>query len=343
MRRFLRRAALALAGLMAARAPLAAQTVEEFYKGRTMRMLVGYGPGTGNDIYMRVVARHLGAHVPGKPNILPENMPGAASLTMINNLYNVAPRDGSVLGMPSRNLLVEPLFKNDLARFDPFRFGWLGSTSRDTALCFTWRTSDIRTLADATKCEVLVGSTGVVSGSNIFPKLLNKLFGTKFRPLIGYPDSGAIGIAMERGEVEGYCSFTLAAIKSARPDWLSEKKINILAQLTVTRASELRDAPLIMDFATDDTTRQALTLAFADQEIGRPVAAPPDVPPDRMKALRLAFDEMIRDPAFLEDARRSTVAVDGPVNAETVENVIGRIYATPRDVVEMFRDVRDGK
>lgn len=343
MKRFSRSAVLAILGCVATQALLSAQTVDEFYKGRTMRMLVGYGAGTGNDIYMRVVARHLGAHLPGKPNIVAENMPGAASLTMMNYLYNIAPRDGSVLGMPSRNLLVEPLFKNDLAKFDPLRFSWLGSTSRDTGLCFTWHTSGIRTLEEATKREVLVGSTGVVSGSNIFPKLLNKLFGTRFRPLVGYPDSGAIGIAMERGELEGYCSFTLAAIKSARPDWLSEKKINILAQLTVTRAPELADAPLIMDFAKDDLTRQALTLAFADQEIGRPVAGPPGLPPDRLKLLRLAFDAMIHDAAFLDDARRSAVDIDGPVNAQIVDNVIKQIYSTPQDVVEIFRDVRDGK
>ncbi len=343
MRQNLAAVTLALMSLATPLAPADAQMVEEFYKGRTMRMLVGYGPGTGNDIYMRVVARHLGAHIPGKPSIVPENMPGAASLAMINNLYNVAPRDGSVLGMPSRNLLVEPLFNNELAKFDPFKFSWLGSTSRDTALCLTWHTTGVRTLEDAKTRDVLVGSTGLVSGSNIFPKLLNKLLGTKFRPLVGYTDSGAIGVAMESGELQGYCSFTLAAIKSARPDWLNEKKINILAQLTITPAPELTDAPSIMDFAKDAPTRQAFTLAFADQEIGRPVAGPPGVPADRLKALRQAFDELIRDPEFLEDAKRSAVDVDGPVDGATVEKVIRQIYATPREVLDMFRDVRDGK
>ena len=243
MSRTRRCAVLAVLGGMLVQAPAGAQSVEEFYHGKTVSMLTGYGPGTGNDIYMRVLARHLGAHIPGKPLIVPENMPGAASLTMINYLYNAAARDGSVLGMPSRNLLVEPLYGNSLAKFDARKFTWIGSMSRDTALCFTWHTSAITTLDQAKTRKVLVGSTGTASPSTLFPRLLNKLFGTQLVPLIGYPDSGAIGLAMERGEVQGYCSFTLAATRSAHPDWLSQKKINILAQLTLTPSPDLEGVP----------------------------------------------------------------------------------------------------
>jgi hypothetical protein len=235
------------------------------------------------------------------------------------------------------------LFGNSLAKFDAFKFSWLGSMSRDTALCFTWHTSGIRTLEDAKAQKVLVGSTGPASGSSIFPRLLNKLFGTKFEPLIGYPDSGAIGIAMENGELQGYCSFTLAAIKSARPDWLTENKINILAQLTLKPAPELKDVLPIMDFAKDDTTRQALTLAFADQEIGRPVAGPPGVPPDRVKALRTAFDETIKDPDFLSEAKRMSLDLVDPVGGDAVVEVVRQIYGTPPNVVDMLRAIRDGK
>jgi tripartite-type tricarboxylate transporter receptor subunit TctC len=323
--------------------PAAAQSVEDFYRGKTMRMLVGYGPGTGNDIYMRVLARHLGQHIPGKPNIVPENMPGAASLTMINYLYNVAARDGSVVGMPSRNLLVEPLYGNNLAKFDARKFTWLGSMGRDTALCFTWHTSGITTLDQAKTRKVLLGSTGTASPSTLFPRLLNKLFGTQFDPLVGYPDSGAIGLAMERGEVLGYCSFTLAATRSAHPDWLTEKKINILAQLTLHPSPDLKDVPSIMDFAKDETTREALTFAFGDQEIGRPLAGPPDVPADRVRALRRAFDETIKDPEYLADAKQASVDLDGPLGGDAVAKVVDELYATPVSVVDVVRTVGEQK
>jgi tripartite-type tricarboxylate transporter receptor subunit TctC len=270
-------------------------------------------------------------------------MPGAASLTMINYLYNVAPRDGSVTGMPERELLIEPLFGNSLTKFDAFKFSWLGSVSRDTKLCFTWYTSGIRTLEDAKAHKVLVGSTGLATDATVFPHLLNKLFGTQFEPLIGYPDSGAIGMAMESGELQGYCGFGLAAIKSARPGWLTDKKINILAQLSLKRAPELEDAPLIMDLAKDDMTRQALTVAFADQEIGFPLAGPPEVPLDRVKALRAAFDATLEDPDFLSEAKQMSLDLVDPVNGDAAVEVIRLIYATPPNVVDMVRAIRDGK
>jgi tripartite-type tricarboxylate transporter receptor subunit TctC len=339
MRRLLSGAALALLGLGLVQSPVAAQSVEDFYRGKTVRMLVGYGPGTGNDIYMRVLAHHLGAHIPGKPTIVPENMPGAASLTMINYLYNVAAHDGTVLGMPSRNLLVEPLYGNTLAKFDARKFTWLGSMARDTALCFTWHTSGINTLDDAKTRKVLLGSTGTASPSTLFPNLLNKLFGTQFEPLVGYPDSNAIGLAMERGEVFGYCSFTLAATRSAHPDWLDEKKINILAQMTLTPSPDLKGVPLIMDFAKDETTRQALTFAFGDQEIARPLAGPPDVPADRVAALRKAFDETIKDPEYLAEAKQSRTDLDGPLDGDSVAKVVTELYATPPAVVDVVRSV----
>lgn len=343
MRRILLGAVLVVLGGALLRSPATAQSVEDFYKGKTIRLVIGYGPGTGYDIYMRLLARHLGAHIPGNPVIVPEYMPGAASLTMTNYLYNVAPRDGSVIGLPERNLLVEPLFGNSLAKFDVLKFSWLGSMSRTTALCFTWYTSGIRTLEDAEARKVLLGSTGPSSPTTIFPRLLNKLFGTQFEPLVGYPDSGAIGIAMANGEVQGYCGFTLAAIKSARPDWLTEKKINILEQLTLTPSAELGDTPLIMDLAKDDATRQALTVAFADQEIGFAVAAPPEVPADRVKALRTALEQTLKDAEFLSEAKQMSIDIVDPIDGDAIMAIVRQIYTTPPGVVEMVRAIREGK
>jgi tripartite-type tricarboxylate transporter receptor subunit TctC len=332
---------LAAALICALAGPLAAQTPEEFYSRKPIRMLVGFGPGTGNDLYMRVVARHLGKHIPGRPVIVPENMPGAASLGMINYLYNAAARDGSVIGMPSRNLLTEPLFGNPQARFKASEFNWFGSLSRDTALCFTWHTSGIRTLEDARRQEVLVGSTGQASNSFFFPHLLNGLFGTRFKPIIGYPDSGAIGIAMERGELQGYCSFTLAAIRSARPQWLSAKEINVLVQMTLRPHPDLPGIPAITDLVGDPATRRLIALVLEDQEMGRPLAGPPGMPADRVQALRGAFEALLSDQDFLADAKKSAVDVDGPISGEAVAKIVNELYATPADIIERVKALRE--
>jgi tripartite-type tricarboxylate transporter receptor subunit TctC len=330
----------ALTGLMHA---AKAQSVEEFYKGKVMRMLIGYGPGTGDDLYARTLGRHLEKHIPGHPQIVPQNMPGAGGITMLNNLYNIAAHDGTSIGLVRRNLLAEPLFGTEQAKFEALKFTWLGSMSQETALCSTWHTSGIKGLDDAKTQEVLVGSTGQASGSYQFPILLNAIFGTKFKPLLGYPDSGSIGLAMERGEIHGYCSFTLSAIRSARPQWLTEKKINILAQLATKKHPDLPDAPLILDMTGDPVARSAMTLVFADQEIGRPVAAPPNVPKDRAEALKAAFMATMEDPAFLDEAKRAGIEIDRPVDGPTVEAVLKAIYASSPTAIEKVLAIRNAK
>jgi tripartite-type tricarboxylate transporter receptor subunit TctC len=320
-----------------------AQSVEGFYKGKVVRILIGYGPGTGDDLYARTLGRFMAKHIPGNPEIVPQNMPGAGGMTMLNNLYNSAARDGTYIGLVRRNLLAEPLYGTEQAKFDALKFTWLGSMGQETALCSTWRTSGIKTIDDAKSHEVLVGSTGQASGSYQFPILLNAIFGTRFKPLLGYPDSGAIGLAMERGEIQGYCSFTLSAIKSARPQWLSEKQINILAQLTTRKNPELPDVPLIMDMTDDPIAKAAMTLVFADQEIGRPVAGPPDIPKERADALRAAFMATMKDPAFLEEAKRSSMDIDGPIDGPAVETVLKAIYASPPAAIEKVLAIRKTK
>jgi tripartite-type tricarboxylate transporter receptor subunit TctC len=337
---------LALATLLLAASPSAAQSptsVEGFYKDKKVRMLVGYGVGTGNDLYMRLLARHIGKHIPGRPTIVPENMPGAGSMVMMNYLYNVAPRDGSAIGVPSRNLAVEPLLGNEQARYEALKFIWLGSMSRDVATCITWHTSGIKTVEDATRREVPVGATGAPADSNIFPKLLNAVLGTKFKTVLGYPDSAAVGIAMERREIDGYCSFTWSAIKSARPQWVAEKQINVVLQLSLSKHPELLSVPLIMDLARDEADRQIFALAFGTQKMGRPAAAPPGVPADRADALRQAFSATMADAEFLEDARRSAVEVDGPISGVEVDAILRQIYATPKDVIAKFETIRNEK
>ena len=241
--KLLRAVAAGLALALAATAMAAHADVADFYRGKNLRIFVGYAPGTGYDVYARLLGRHLAKHIPGQPGVVIQNMPGASSLTMVNYIYNVAPRDGTAIGVPARVLFVEPLYGNENARFEARKFTWLGSMNRDVAMCFTWHTSGIATIADAMKKEVLIGSSGVGSGSYSFPQIVNAFVGTRFKPIIGYPDSAAVGLAMARGELEGYCSFTYASIKSARPQWLDNKEINLLLQLTIHRHPELPDVP----------------------------------------------------------------------------------------------------
>jgi tripartite-type tricarboxylate transporter receptor subunit TctC len=320
----------------------ASADVADFYRGKTLRIFVGYGPGTGYDVYARLLGRHIGKHLPGQPAIVIQNMPGAASLTMTNYLYNVAPRDGTAIGLPARGLFIEPLFGNDNAKFEARKYTWIGSMSRDTALCFSWHTSGIKTIQDAMKREVLVGSSGVNGSSHQMPMLVNAFLGTKFKPLLGYVDSAGVGLAMEREELEGYCSFTWGSIKSARPKWIEEKLINILLQLTVRKNRELPHIPMASDLTKDEAARQAFGFVFADQEMGRPVTGPPDVPADRVAALRQAFDASMKDPELLADAARMAIDID-PIDGTAVEDVLARIYATPKEVIERVKAIYAGR
>ncbi len=320
-----------------------AQSPESFYKDKRVRMLVGYGVGTGNDLYLRLLARHIGRHIPGKPIMAPENMPGAGGIVMLNYLYNVAPRDGTVVAHPSRSLVTEPLYGNEQARYDALKFGWLGSINRDVATCIVWGNSGIRTIEDAKRREVAVGSTGASAESNFFAKLLNATLGTKFKTVLGYPDSGAVGIAMERGELDGYCGFTWAAVKSARPNWIRNNQIIVLLQLSMSKHPELPRVPLVTDLAADEASRQLFTLAFGAQNMGRPVATTPGVAPDRLQALRRAFDATMVDPGFRADAERTGLEVDGPIPGEKIDEALRAIYATPRPIVQRFEAIRNEK
>jgi tripartite-type tricarboxylate transporter receptor subunit TctC len=321
--------------------PAPAADVGELFKDKTISLVVGYGPGTGNDVYMRVVQRHLGKHLPGKPNVMPVNRPGAASLAMLNYIANIAPRDGTVIGMPSRSLVVEPLLGNDQARFVGTKLSWIGSVTKDVSLCLTWHKSGIKSLDDATKRDVLVGSTGYAADSNIFPLLINEAAGTRFKPVLGYADSGAVGIAMEQGELDGYCGFTVSAIKSARPQWLQQKQVNIIVQLALSAHPDLPDVPVIFDLTRDRQARDALGFALAPQEMGRPVVGPPGMPEESLKALREGFHATMQDPEFLDDAKRTGLEILDPISGEEVTRIVRQLYATPPDIVKRFQAIRE--
>jgi tripartite-type tricarboxylate transporter receptor subunit TctC len=318
-----------------------AQSVEDFYRGKSIRFLVGYGAGTGYDVYMRVVQRHLGKHIPGKPNVIPENMPGAGGLVMTNYLYNVVPRDGTAIGMPSRELVTEPLFGNKDARYDAQKFGWIGSVSSDVSTCLGWRASGFTSLKDVLTREIKIGANGPQTASAVMPRMLNALVGTKFKIYNGYSDSGAVGLAMEQGEVDGYCGFTLGSVRSARPQWLEKKLVAVITQMGPDKHPDLPDVPNPLDLIKDEASRQAYLLTFGAGKMGRPITAPPGVPADRLKALRDAFQATLKDPEFLADIRKSKIDFDGPSDGESISRLIASFYATPPDVVDRVAKIKN--
>ena len=318
-----------------------ADDLADFWRGKTVNIVVGYSAGGGYDIYARVIARHIGRHIPGKPNVVPENMPGAGGLVMTNYIYNVAPRDGTAIGLPSRNLVTDPLHGNDAAKFDAMKFGWIGSVSSDVSTCLGWRASGVNTLQDALTREIKIGGNGPQTDSAIAPRMLNHLIGTKFKVFNGYPDSAAVGLAMEQKEVEGYCGFTYGSVRSARPVWLEKNLVSVIAQMSPTKHPDLPDVPNIFDLLKDDESRQAALLVFGLGKMGRPVTAPPGVPADRLKALRDAFAATMTDPEFLADVKKNNIDMDGPSGHEPIEALIAQLYAMPKKVVDRVTDLRN--
>jgi tripartite-type tricarboxylate transporter receptor subunit TctC len=309
-----------------------AQSVEEFYRSRKIDLVIGYTPGGTYDLYARLVARHLGAHIPGKPVIVPRNMPGAGSRTAANWTFHVAPRDGSALATADQSLSLQQAIGDKRVNFDTTKFTYIGNPNSENNTTAVWHTSGVRTIEDARHKQVTVGATGG-STSSQYPKAMNALIGTKFKIILGYPGGNDINLAMERGEVDGRGSNSWTSWKATRPQWLAEKKINILVQIGLTKAADLADVPLLMDLAANAEDRAILRLLSASATIGRPIFAPPEVPAERVKALRDAFDAMLKDPAFLDDARREHFDLE-PVGGAELQRIVSEMVATPAPLAE---------
>ena len=318
--------------LPAATPPAAAQSVADFYRGRNLTFLIGYPTGNGYDAYARLLIRHLGKHIPGNPTVVAENMPGAGSMVMINHLYNISAKDGSVIGLPARNLVIEPLLDNGQAKFDARKFAWLGSMNKDTSVCVAWAKTGVATIEQVKSRALAVGATGQASDSFLLPQLMNAVLGTKFKVILGYPDASAANLALERGELEGFCT-SFAAIRQSRPQGLAEHQVNILAQLGMSRSPDMPGVPMLLDMTQDPAAKQALSFVFASQEMGRPVAGPPGMSPERVRALRVAFDATMKDPEFLDEAKSKRFAID-PITGAAVDDLIGRMYATPKPIID---------
>jgi tripartite-type tricarboxylate transporter receptor subunit TctC len=329
-------AGVGIAAVVGAGAPASAQSVEEFYKGKTISLVIGYSPGGGYDTYARLVARFLTEHIPGKPTIVPRNMPGASSRVAAAFVYNVAPKDGTVLATGDQSLSVAQAMGEKL-QFDTTKFIYIGNPSAENNTTVTWHTSPVKTIDDAKKTEVPLGATGG-STSSQYPRAMNALLGTKFKVILGYPGGNDINLAMERGEVAGRGSNSWASWKATRPEWLKEKKINILVQIGLNKAPDLPDVPLLMDLAANPEDKAVLRLLSAPSAIGRPIFTTPGVPEDRVKALRAAFDATIKDPAFIEEAKKAQMEID-PVSGEELQRIVNDIVATPEHVAKRLGEI----
>jgi tripartite-type tricarboxylate transporter receptor subunit TctC len=322
--------------------PAAAQSVADFYRGKTITMAVGTSPGGDYDLRMRMVGRHIGKHIPGNPLVVATNMPGAGQMLVANWLANVAPKDGTAIAAISQNLAVYQATGTTGVKFDVREFNWIGNTTDTPNVTNSWYTTDIRTIEDVMKRELVVGATGIASGSYLYPHALNTLVGTKFKIVTGYPGGNDINLAMERGEVGGRGSNSWASWKSTRPQWLAEKKIFILVQVGVKRSPELPDVPTLQDLGKNELDRQVLSFISADTAISRPLVTNAGVPRERVDALRRAFDATMKDPEFLAEAEKGKTDIS-PMTGEEAQKIAAATINAPADVRARASALMEGK
>jgi tripartite-type tricarboxylate transporter receptor subunit TctC len=310
-----------------------AQSPAEFYKGKTLELYIGYSVGGGYDLYARLLARHLGKHIPGNPTIVPKNMEGAGSLRAANFIANAAPRDGTAIGTFGRGVPFDPLLGFPGAQFKGTDFSWIGSANNEVSICVSSDKSKIRKIQDLMTTEMVIGGTGASDDTVQFPRILNAVLGTKFKIVSGYPGGNDVILAMERGEVEGRCGWSWSTVMATHADWVKQKKIHILVQLALQKHPDLPDVPLITELAQSKEQEQLLKLMFARQAVGRPYMAPPGIPKDRLAALRQAFMETMADKDFLADAERTKVEIV-PVDGAHVEQLMQEVYEAPEPIVK---------
>jgi len=321
--------AFALAiGLSVSPAPALAQAAG----GKASTMIIGFGPGGGYDLWARTIARFIGKHIPGEPTVVSQNMPGAGSYVAASYMYAVAPKDGTVFGLIARDAVLGPLTGAAGARFDSTKFTWLGTPTTETNVCISMAGSKVKTIKDLYTTELIVGDTGPGTGTRSYPLALNALLGMKFKLVSGFPASSDVFLAMERGEVEGFCE-SLDSVIGKRPDWISSGKVNVLFQGGAEPNPDLKGVPYILDQAKNDQQKVEIRFLYAGQGIGRPFLAPPGMAPDKAKMLRDAFDATMADPEFVAEAHKLNLEV-APKTGAYLSALINEIYTTPKEVAD---------
>lgn len=340
MRRITRRAAIAAIGAAGFSATAKAQTPEEFYRGKQLSLLIFSGAGSTYDLYGRLLSRHLGRHLPGNPLVIVQYLVGAGGLKLVDYLNRIAPKDGSVIGCIGRGLPFEPLLGKNDVNFNPLAFNWLGSMNRESTIALSWHTSKVKTFDDLTKFDLLVPGTGAGADSEIMPRAYNKLAGTKFKIISGYRETTESSLQLETGELEGIAYWSWSSVSAAHPDWLRDRKINILFQTGTRPLPGYPDVPDIQSKVKDPTDRLALEFLLAREILGRPFLAPPGMAPERALLLRNAFEATMRDPEFLAEADREKIEVELVTGAQ-IDAILQNAAKSPEAVINRVKQVLD--
>jgi tripartite-type tricarboxylate transporter receptor subunit TctC len=310
----------------------------DFYSGKVISIYIGTGEGPGAlSAYPRAIAEVIGKYIPGNPAIVVRNMPGAGGIKAANFIYGIAPQDGTAWGFITRGFVRAPLLATPQAQFDPTRYQWIGTTSQETSVAAVWSSATpVRSLPDAMAQEVVFGGTSLATDTGLFPTILNRLIGTRFKVIVGYKSSTDVDLAMERGEVQGKI-WTWGSLKSGNTaDWVDRKKVSLLAQFGLQRARDLPDLPLALDYAKTPEDRQVMELVFAPLTLGYPSFMGPGVPPERVEMIRRAFDRTMQDPAFIDLMKQQSLVLD-PARGEDVQAIVQRLYQMPAAVIERAR------
>ena len=307
-----------------------------------LNMIISSSPGGGYDILSRTVARHLGKHIPGNPNVIVRNMPGAGGIIATNHIYKAASRDGLTFAGVQNNTPFEPLLGTKEADYDATKLNWLGTPSVETGTLIVWHTSPIQTLEDARRMEMTAGASGANSTPSFFARLLNELLGTKIKVIVGFPGQNEAYIAMERGELDSYGVTFWSSLTSTKQHWIKDKKIRILVQYGPEKDMALPDVPYGPDLVTKEDDKLLFEASYAQLAAGRPFVAPPDIPADRLAALRKAMLDTYADKEFLAEAEKLQLQVDKPTSGEKLQAQIGRVYQMPQRVIDRLRRIAQG-
>lgn len=314
--------------------------VANFYRGKTVTLLVGYSAGGGYDVYARTLARHIGRYIPGNPTVIVQNQPGAGSMLAMNTLYNTSPKDGTVFATFARGLPAEELLGTEGVQFKSAELNWLGSMNEEVSVCVSTANAPVKTFQDVFNTPLKVGGTGPGADTDFFPQFLNGLLGTKFDVATGYPGGNDINVAMERGEIQGRCGWSWSSVKSTRPQWLQEPRfINLLVQMALNKHPELPNVPLVMEFARNLEERQLMRVVFSRQTMGRPYALPPGVPADRVAAMRYAFLMTLQDAQFRAEAEGAKLELN-PVGGEEINTIVREVLSTPPALVQRLKTIQ---
>jgi tripartite-type tricarboxylate transporter receptor subunit TctC len=326
-----------LAGALLAASPAVSDPIEDFYRGKQVSLVLSTGAGGGYASYGHAFAPFFSKHIPGNPNIVVQNMPGAGGIRAMQYFASIAPRDGSVLGLVHSSVPFAPLYGIKGATFDPRTMNWIGSINSSEAICVSWAASGVTQWKDLYDKTYIVGGTGAGSQMETMPAMINKLFGTKIKIISGYTGGNDVYLAMERGEVHGRCGGLVSSINSTRPDWFARKKVVVPIAVALERNPLFPEAPAILEFAKDERTKQILKLILFPLQMDRPVLAPAGVPPERVTALRKAFHAAMSDPAFIAEAERLSIEI-GEVSGAKLQSILADAYSTPPEIVKAAND-----